>query len=106
MKKQVENQLIKIAKKYSEYGVTLADCITIYNSGIKKGINEKAAVIGVRFALSLTYNVHEIFTSEDVAAVTGETVEQVNRHIEENKDEMVKNGYIIENSKCLPFFPQ
>lgn len=105
MKKQVEKQLIKIAKKYSEYGVTLADCITIYNSGIKKGINEKAAVIGIRYILSLTYNVHEIFTSEDVAA-TGETVEQVNRRIEENKDEMVKNGYIIEPSKYLPFFPQ
>lgn len=106
MKNQVEKQLIKIAKKYSEYGVTLDDCITIYNSGIEKGINEKAAVIGVRYILSLTYNVHEIFTSEDVAAVTGETVEQVNKRIEENKDEMVKNGYIIEPSKYLTFFPQ
>lgn len=106
MKKQVEKQLIKIAKKYSEYGVTLADCVTIYSSGIKKGITEKAAIIGVRYILSLTYNVHEIFTSEDVAAVTGETVEQVNRRIDENKDEMVKNGYIIDTSEYLPFLPQ
>lgn len=106
MNKQVEKQLIKIAKKYSKYGVTLADCVTIYISGIKKGINEKAAVIGVRYILSLAYNVHEIFTSEDVATITGETVEQVNRRIDENKNEMVKNGYIIEPSKYLPFLPQ
>lgn len=103
MKKQVEKQLIKIAKRYSEYGVTIADCIKLYILGIKSGISEKAAIVGVRYILSHTYNVPENFTSKDIAVVTGETVEQVNRRIEESKGEMVKNCYIIKSCNNFPF---
>ena len=102
MKTKTKKQLKRIAKNYSEYGVTLAQCIEIYNSGIRAGLTEESAVIGLRLGLSKVYNVREYFTSEDVAAVTGETVEQVNKCIEDNKDELMQNDCIVEVSSPLP----
>ena len=102
MKAETKKQLIRIAKNYSEYGVTLAQCIEVYNSGIRAGLTEESAVIGLRLGLSKVYNVREYFTSEDVAAITGETVEQINKHIEDNKEELMQNGSIIEVSSTLP----
>lgn len=102
MKTETKKQLKRIAKNYSEYGVTLAQCIEVYNSGIRAGLTEESAVIGLRLGLSKVYNVHEYFTNEDVAAITGETVEQVNKRIEDNKEELMQNGGIIEVSSTLP----
>lgn len=102
MKTETKKQLKKIAENYSKYGVTLAQCIEVYNSGIKAGLTEESAVIGLRLGLSKVYNVREYFTSEDVAVITGETVEEVNKHIEDNKDELMQSGCIVEVSSSLP----
>lgn len=106
MKNEIKKKLMKIAKDYSKYGVTFEECAMVYNSGIASGINPKAAVVGLRLGLSRFYNTYEYFTSEDVAAITGETVEQVNKCIEDNKDELLQNGHIIEVSSPLPFLFQ
>lgn len=102
MKTETKKQLKRIAKNYSKYGVTLEECIEVYESGIRAGISEESAVIGLRLGLSKVYNVHEYFTSEDVATVTGATVEEVNKHIEDNKEELMKNGGIIQLSSPIP----
>ncbi len=102
MKTETRKKLEEIAQRYAKYGVTLKDCINIYNSGLENEISEESAVIGLRLALSSHFNEHEYFTSEDVAVVTGETVEQVNQRIEDNKDELMKNGSIVEVSSPLP----
>ncbi len=102
MKKEIKRKLMKIAKRYSKYGVTLDECIEVYNSGIANGINEDAAVVGLRMGLAKVYNVQEYFAVEDVAAITGETAEQVEKYIEDNKEELLNNGYIIEMSSPLP----
>lgn len=102
MKKETKQKLMKIAKKYAKFGVTFAECVEVYNSGIANGINEDAAVIGLRMGLGRTYNVQEYFTVEDVAAITGETTEQVEKCIEDNKEELLNNGGIIEVSSTLP----
>lgn len=102
MKKETRKKLEDVAKKYAKYGVTLTDCINIYNSGLANQISEESAVIGLRLGLSHHFNEHEYFTSEDVAIITGETVEQVNQRIEENKEELMKNGSIVEVSSPLP----
>lgn len=102
MKPETKKKLEEIAQRYSKYGVTPIDCMSIYNSGVEMGISEESAVIGLRLALSNRFNEHEYFTSADVAAVTGETVEEVNQRIEENKDELMKNGSIVEVSSPIP----
>lgn len=101
VKKEIKKKLMKIAKDYSKYGVTFDECVAVYNSGIANGINARAAVVGLRLGLSKVYNTHEYFTSEDVAAITGETVEQVNKRIEENEEELMQNGGIIKVSSTL-----
>lgn len=102
MKNETRKKLEEVAGRYAKYGVTLTDCINIYNSGIARQISEESAVIGLRLALSHHFSEHEYFTSEDVAVVTGESVEQVNQRIEENKDELMKNGHIVEVSSSIP----
>lgn len=101
VKKEIKKKLMRVAKDYSKYGVTFDDCVAVYNSGIANGINARAAVVGLRFGLSKVYNTHEYFTIEDVAAVTGETVEQVTKRIEDNKEELMQDGSIIEVSSTL-----
>lgn len=64
--------------------------------------NEESAVIGLRLALAERFNEHDYFTSEDVAIVTGASVEEVNQHIEENKEELMNNGSIVEVSSPVP----
>ncbi len=102
MKNETRKKLEEIAGRYAKHGVTLIECISIYNSGVEMGISEESAVIGLRLALANKFNEHEYFTSEDVAAVTGESVEQVNQRIEENREELMKNGSIVEVSSPLP----
>ncbi len=102
MKDETRKKLEEIAKKYGKYGVTPMQCIKIFDSGIKRGISEESAVIGLRLALSAEFNEHEYFTLEDVAAVTGESVEEVKERIKENEEELMKNGSIIEVSSPLP----
>lgn len=101
MKHETRKKLEDVADRYAKHGVTLTDCINIYNAGLANQINEESAVIGLRLALSQHFNEHEYFTSEDVAIVTGESVEQVNLRIEENKEELMNNGSIVEVSSPL-----
>ncbi|MDE5619602.1 MAG: hypothetical protein K2O29_04170 [Ruminococcus sp.] len=102
MKDETRKKLEEIAQRYSKYGVTLMECISIYNSGVEFGISEESAVIGLRLALSNKFNEHEYFTSADVATITGETVEEVNQRIEENKEELMNNGSVVEVSSPIP----
>ncbi len=102
MKNETRKKLEEIAQRYAKYGVTLIECMSIYNSGVEFGISEESAVIGLRLALANKFNEHEYFTSEDVAAVTGETVEEINQRIEENKEELMNNGSIVEVSSPIP----
>lgn len=102
MTTEIRKKLEDVAERYAKYGITLNDCINIYNSGIANQISGEAAVIGLRLALSHNFNEHEYFTSDDVAAVTGETVEQVNWRIEENKEELMNSGSAFEVSSPLP----
>lgn len=71
----------RIAARYRRFGITADIVNIIVNDGIQKGMTRKAALIGVRYALSKAYNQHEYFTSQDVAEITGESVEEVNQHI-------------------------
>lgn len=101
MKDSTFNELKRIAKCYKKHGVTLDDLKILFKQAPKE-ITEEARCIGLRLALSHEFNEREYFTSADVATVTGETVEEVNRRIEENEDELLKNGSIVKLSSPLP----
>lgn len=46
--------------------------------------------------------VNDYFTAADIALVTGQTEEEVNKFVESNEDELLKMGAIVEVSS--PFF--
>lgn len=99
LKSYTEEQ--RIAARYKQFGVTERLVKEIVQSGLKNGISYKAALVGTRLALATEFNQHEYFTSEDVAEATGQTVEEINALIEQNKDELLQKGYIAE----LQFVP-
>lgn len=68
---------VRIANRYSKFGVTEAEIHSIVKSGIAHGFTREKALIGARLALSLQYGIHEYFTAEETALVTGETVEGI-----------------------------
>ena len=94
MKEMTEEQ--RIAARYKQFGITLSIVQRIVLDGIAHGFSRKAALTGARLALSREFGVQEYFTPEDIAEALGTTVEEVNRLIEENKDELIKNGGIAE----------
>lgn len=102
MTKETMKELKAVADRYSKYGTTLAFVLQLYKSGIDNGMSPKASVIGVRMALSGEFKEQEYFTAADVAAVTGETVEEVNRRIEADKENLMQQGGLIEVSSPLP----
>lgn len=102
MKEETRKKLENIAKKYAKHGVDMTDCINLYNMGLPLYKSEEAAVVCLRLALAERFNEHDYFTSEDVAVVTGVSVEEVNQHIEENKEELMNNGSIVEVSSPIP----
>lgn len=86
----------RIAARYKQFGVTERLVKDIVQSGLKNGISYKASLVGARLALATKFNQHEYFTAEDVAEATGQTVEEVNALIEQNKDDFLEKGYIAE----------
>ncbi len=103
MKSYTEEQ--RIAARYKQFGVTERLIKDIVRSGLEHGFSYKAALVGARLALATEYNQHEYFTAEDVAEVTGQTVEEVKALIEQNKDDFFQNGYISE-VQFKPLFEQ
>lgn len=102
MKTKIYEELKRLAKRYKKYGVTLDLLKQVYKSGIDNGMSEKASLIGVRLGLSHKFKEHDYFTAADIALVTGQTEEEVNKFVESNEDELLKMGAIVEVSS--PFF--
>lgn len=94
----------RIAERYKKFGVTERQIKQLVQSGIDRGISYQAALIGVRMCLGKEFKQREYFTAQDVAEVTGETVEEVNRCIEKNKAELMKDGGLIEVTPA-PYLP-
>lgn len=92
MKAMTEEQ--RIAARYKQFGITPSIVQRIVLDGTAHGFSRKAALTGARLALSREFGVQEYFTPEDIAEALGTTVDEVNRLIEENKDELIKNGGI------------
>jgi CRP-like cAMP-binding protein len=86
----------RIAHRYKQFGVDEALVNMIVQSGIDHGLTRKASLIGARMCLIEQFKQHEYFTAEDIAEVTGESVETVNHTIEERKDELLQSGGMVE----------
>lgn len=90
------NEAKQIAKRFAKYGVTTSWVKAMVRDGQSHGMSRRVALIGARLALAQEFGQHEYFTPEDVAAVTGETVQEVIQRIEENRDELERIGGLVQ----------
>ena len=100
MKAMTEEQ--RIYNRYIRCGCTLEFIHQVVKAGKEQGLTHKGALIGLRMSLGEQCGVQEYFTPEEVAEVLGVSVEEINRTIEENKDELIANGGLAEVSFTPP----
>ena len=93
----------RICARYKKYGVTYDFIRQVVQSGLDAGLTKKAALIGLRMALGEQCGVQEYFAPENVAEITGESVDEVISRIEENKNELISQGGLAEVSFGSPF---
>lgn len=98
MKSKKEKAIEQLYKKYGKYGVSKKQIKEIINSGLKRGISLRAAIVGARFALSDQFGGNELFTIEDVCAVTGETEAEVIKRIKQ----LEREGHSVLHKGPLP----
>lgn len=93
MKKMtMKTALDNLCLNYGKYGFTRAQFKAMLQSGIERGISVRGAYNGIRMIAAEQTGEHELFTSYDIADITGETIEEVNQRIEEYRKELIEQG--------------
>lgn len=89
--------LDNLTLNYGKYGMSRNDFAKMLKSGIEQyGFSVKAAYLGVKLIAAQQTSEHEFFTSADVSEITGESIEEVNRRIEEIQKDPVSYGFTFE----------
>ncbi len=98
MKTKKERAIDQMYKKYGKYGISKEQIKKMINSGLKRGISLRGAIVGVRWALSGQFGGNELFTVDDVRAVTGETEAEVIKRIKQ----LEREGHNVLHKGPLP----
>lgn len=89
--------LDNLTLNYGKYGMSRNDFAKMLKSGIEQyGLSLRACYLGIKLIAAQQTGEHEFFTSADVAEITGETIEQVNKRIEEIQKDPVSYGFTFE----------
>lgn len=90
-----------VAEKYAKHGITEQEILQHIENGKAEGFDEKTALTGVRLALAVAFGEHEYFTSCEISKALGCTVDEVNKHIEEHKAELLQRGELVSINPML-----
>ena len=88
----MKTALDNLCVNYGKYGFTRAQFKAMLQSGIDRGISVLGAYNGIRMIAAQETGEHELFTSADIASMTGESIAEVNRRIEEYGEELKAEG--------------
>lgn len=66
----------RIAEKFQQFGVTEKTIHEIVKSGLARGFTRELSLVGARFSLSMAFDSDEYFSSEEIAMITGQSVEE------------------------------
>lgn len=88
----MKTALDNLCFNYGKYGYSREQFRDMLCSGIDRGLTVRGAYIGIKMIAAECTGEHELFTSADIAEVTGETVEEVNKRIEEYGEELKAEG--------------
>lgn len=98
MANKKERAIDQLYKKYGKYGISKKQIKKMINSGLKSDISLEAAIVGVRWALSNNFGGNELFTIDDICAVTGETEAEVLKRIKQ----LEREGHSVLHKGPLP----
>ena len=92
---KAHSEIERLADRYKKYGITTPDILRFIESGKRHGISQKAALVGVRMALSEAFGEREWFSEQDIAEAIGSTVDEVRAITEAHKAELMQHGELV-----------
>lgn len=87
-----ETVIQNILVNYGRYGVTSADIEPVIDSGVKEGLTYDLIYLMLKTEFSKLIGEEFYCTSEDMARVFGVSVDEMNKIIEESKEELLASG--------------
>lgn len=88
----IAEAVIKLFVKYGEYGASMEILDGAVKEGIGMGLSVRGAYNILRMEFAREFGEHEKFTVEDVMSITDETREEVLKRIEEEKENLIREG--------------
>ena len=88
----MKTALDNLMRNYGDFGLSRKDFKEVLEMGIKGGMTVHGAYIAAKMIITEQTGEHELFTSEDIAEITGLTVEEVNKQIEDTAEVMQALG--------------
>ena len=88
----MKTALDNLCFNYGKYGYSREQFKVMLDNGVQLGLTVRGAYICVKMIASERTGEQELFTSADIAEITGETVEEVNKRIEELGEELQAAG--------------
>lgn len=88
----MKTALDNLCFNYGKYGYTRSQFKDMLCTGLEHGLTVYGAYIGVKMIAAEYTGEQELFTSQDIAELTGETVQEVNERIEEYGEELKAVG--------------
>lgn len=84
--------IMNLVNNYGKYGVTENMISQLLDDGLKAGLNYDLMYLNLEAELSKRYGKEFFCTSQDMARAFGVSDEEMNRIIEESREELVEAG--------------
>lgn len=84
--------IMNLVNNYGKYGVTENMISQLLDDGLKAGLNYDLMYLNLEAELSKRYGQEFFCTSQDMARAFGVSDEEMNKIIEESREELIKAG--------------
>lgn len=80
---EASEEILHLSQRYEKYGVSLSMIRELVWSGVKAGLDERSALLGVRLALATELGEMDYFSLEDVQHALGMTKQELQEGLKE-----------------------
>lgn len=80
---ETETEILRLSQRYEKYGISLSSIRELVWSGVKTGLDERSALLGVRLALATELGETDYFSLEDVQHALGMTKQELQEGLKE-----------------------
>ena len=80
---ETETEILRLSQRYEKYGISLSSIRELVWSGVKTGLDERSALLGVRLALATELGETDYFYLADVGHALGVTEQELQEGLKE-----------------------